>query len=152
MIRVFILTVTLALPWSAGAVDLSGTITILEGDALVYRGAGSVRGVEGLRLARGDIVETAASAFAQIEFTDQSIAQFGPATRAMINSSAERQKPERWLYLMEGWAKLSGGKHTAAAGAPFELRSPLIDIPANSAVVVLRHSPSEVSLYVERGE
>jgi len=59
MLRVFILALALTLPSHASAFDLSGTITILEGDALVYRGAGSVRGVEGLRLARGDIVETA---------------------------------------------------------------------------------------------
>lgn len=152
MIRALMLAAALAMTWNAHAVDSSGTITILEGNALVYRGAGSVRGVEGLMLARGDIVDMAASSFAQIEYSDQSIIQFGPATRAMMIGGTERQKPERWLYLMEGWVKLSAAKQSPTTAPALELRSPLIDVPANAAVVVLRQSPSDVSLFVERGE
>src|SRR5439155_7203044 len=93
---------------AAPAADPSGTITILEGDALVYRGMGRLYAAEGVRLAAGDIVETAASTFMQLELPDQTVAQFGPLTRVMLGSAAARGKsPERWLYLLEGWAKLS---------------------------------------------
>jgi len=153
MIRVLMLAAALAMMSSAHALDSTSTFTILEGNALVYRGAGSMRGVEGLKLVRGDIVDMAAASFAQIEYPDQSIIQFGPSTRVMMIGGTERQKPERWLYLMEGWVKLSTPKQAPTTAPALELRSPLIDVPANAAtVVVLRQSPSDVNLFVERGE
>jgi hypothetical protein len=135
-----------------GAAEQSGTITILEGDALVYRAAARLHAAEGVRLSPGDIVETSASTFAQIELVDQSVAQLGPSTRLMINASSTRQKPERSLYLMDGWVKLSGAKHDPAAGPGFDLRSPLLEIPAQASVVVMRAAPSEMALFVERGD
>ena len=156
MLRVLILAAVFASSCSAVAVataaDAWGTITILEGDALIYRASGRLHASEGVRLMAGDIVETAASTFAQAELADQSVAQFGPTTRVMINGSVTRQKPERWLYVMDGWAKVTGMKRDPAAGPGFDLRTPLFEMPANTAVVVLRGAPSEVNLFVERGE
>lgn len=152
MVRAFILAAALAATWCVHAADASGTITILEGEAVIYRGAGRVHAAEGVRVMPGDIVETAASTFTQIELADQSVAQFGPATRAMFNVTTSKQKTDRWLYLMDGWAKLIGAKRDAAAPSGFELRSPLVEVPASASVVVLRGSPAEVSLFVERGE
>ena len=152
MMRALILAAAIAAPCIACAADVSGTITILEGQALIYRGGGRLLAVEGLRLAPGDIVETAASTFAQVELPDQSVAQFGPATRVMISGSAQRQKAERWLYVMDGWVKVSGVKREPAAGPGLDVRAPLFEIPASPGVVVLRGSPAEVNLFVERGD
>lgn len=153
MLRGWILVAALAAPWAAFAADPSGTITILEGDALVYRGTGRVYAAEGLRLMAGDIVETGPSTFAQVELADQSVAQFGPATRVMLNAASARGRNERWLYLMDGWTKLTGAKRDAAATAPgFDARTPLLEIPASAAVVVMRTSPAEASVFVERGD
>ena len=152
MIRALILAAAIAAPCIAAAADALGTITILEGEALIYRGSGRLHAIEGVRLAAGDIVETAASTFAQVELADQSVAQFGPATRVMINASVPRQKPERSLYIMDGWVKVSGAKRDPATGPGFDLRAPLFEIPANPGVVVLRSSPAEVNLFVERGD
>ena len=152
MLRALILAAAMAASCSAMAADAAGTITILEGDALIYRGTERLQAVEGVRLNLGDIVETAENTFAQLELTDQSVAQFGPTTRVMINGSTQRQKPERWLYIMDGWAKVSGTKRDAAAGPGFDVRAPLFEMPANPSVVVLRASPTELSLFVERGD
>jgi hypothetical protein len=112
-----------------------------------------VHAAEGLRLWPGDIVETAASTFAQLELADQSVAQLGPATRVMLNTGSAKGKPEaRWLYLMDGWAKLAGAKRDAAAGPGFDTRTPLLEIPASPVVLVMRASPTEVSLFAERGD
>jgi hypothetical protein len=140
------------MPWCAWAADPSGTITILEGDAFIYRGASRLYANEGVRLESGDIVETAASGFMQLEWTDLSVIQFGPATRAMINSSAGRPKPERWLYVMNGWCKVTGAKAGAADGSGLELRTRLFTMPANTGVVVFAETPAETTLFVERGE
>ena len=154
MMRALILAAAIAAPCVAAAAtaDVSGTITILEGQAQIYRGSARLHAVEGVRLAAGDIVETADSTFAQIELGDQSVAQLGPATRVMISGSAQRQKPERWLYIMDGWVKVSGVKREPAAGPGLDLRAPLFEIPATPGVVVLRSAPAEVSLFVERGD
>ena len=148
----FLAAAIIAASCHAAPADSSGTITILEGDALIYRGMGRLHAAEGVRLAAGDIVETAASTFMQLELADQTVAQFGAGTRVMLGTGATRGKPERGLYLLEGWAKLSGTKREAAAGPGVDLHSPMLDIPATSGVVVLRVLPAEVNLFDERGE
>jgi hypothetical protein len=125
--RAILLAVAIAL---ASAADNLGTITILEGQALIYRGSGRLHAGEGVRLAAGDIVETAASTFAQLELGDRSVAQLGPATRVMLNADAPRKKAERWLYVIGGWVKLSSVKRDAAAGPGFDLRGGLKSPPA----------------------
>ena len=108
MLRGWILVAALAAPWTANAADPSGTITILEGEALVYRGTGRVAAVEGLRLQVGDIVETGASTFAQVELPDQSVAQFGPASRVMFNAATTKGKAEFVNYSFD--VKVEGGR------------------------------------------
>jgi hypothetical protein len=147
--RELILAAVLFGPLGAAAAEPLGTLTILEGEALVYRGGGRLHAAEGLRLAPGDIVETAKSTFMQIELADRSVAQFGPSTRVMFNTSTAR-RPERWMYLMDGWAKLAGVKREG--GSAIDLRTPLLEIPAGPAVVVLRATPAEATLFVERGD
>lgn len=134
---------------SARAADPTGMVTILEGDALVYRGTGRLHATEGLRLAPGDIIETGASTFVQVELGDQAVAQFGPSTRAWLGAGA-RQKPERWLYVMEGWTKVTGAKTPPAA---YELRTRPFWMPSTpGSVVVFKVVPAEAALFVERGE
>lgn len=152
MLRRLILAAVMLAPWCAWAAELNGTITILEGDAFIYRGASRLYANEGVRLEAGDIVETAASGFMQLELNDLSVVQFGPATRAMINSSARRQKPERWLFVMNGWCKVTGSKAGAADASGLELRTRLFTMPPNTGVVVFAQTPAETTLFVERGE
>jgi len=150
--RALLLAVAIAAPCMASAADNLGTITILEGQALIYRGSGRLHAGEGVRLAAGDIVETAASTFAQLELGDRSVAQLGPATRVMLNADAPRKKAERWLYVIGGWVKLSSVKRDAAAGPGFDLRGAAFEITASPAVVVLRYTPADVSVFAEAGE
>ena len=54
---IFLLLAALAAAGGAmAAVDVAGTVTILEGEALVTRAASRVRAAEGVRLQLGDIV------------------------------------------------------------------------------------------------
>jgi hypothetical protein len=154
MMRGLILAAAMAMPWGVHAADAApGIVTILEGDALVYRGSGRVQAVEGQKLVLGDIVETGPSTFVQIEFADQSMVQFGGATRVLLQGGTGRQKqPERALYVMQGWTKQAGVKREGASGAGFDLRTPLAEVAAGPGVVVMRSSPSELMLFVERGD
>jgi hypothetical protein len=151
--RSFVVTALLAAAsFSAGAADAPGTITILEGEAQIFRGLSRYVAAEGVRLAFGDIVETGDNAFMQIELGDQSTLQLGGISRVMINGGPGRAKPERWVYFMNGWAKISGAKRDPKADAPYEVRAPLFEIAPNPGVVVLLATPSDVQLFVERGE
>lgn len=134
----------------AGAAPL-GTVTLLEGPAQVLRGLGRLHAAEGVRLAPGDIVETApATAFLQLETPDKVVLQVGPATRLWLAAPGAKGKAERGLYLMSGWAKLDGAQRAANAPA-LDLKSPHIELPAANAVVVVNLAPEHSAVFVERG-
>ena len=150
MMRAMFLAAVFAAPCSALAADAFGTITILEGQALIYRDIARLHAAEGLRLAPGDIVETAPATFAQIEMVDQSVAQLGPSTRVMFNAAAAKQKSERGFFVMDGWVKVVAAKRNANE-AGFELRSALFEIAPHSAGLVLHAAPAAADLFVESG-
>lgn len=152
-LRIVVLLAALStMAWRADAVEAAGTMTILDGDALVYRGSGRVMAVEGLPVARGDIIETSEKGFAQIELAERVVAQMGPATRLQISASVGTRKPDTTLYALEGWLKLDGSKSAAGADSQPELRTPLGDVAVGTAVVVIKLTRAEMSLFVERGE
>jgi hypothetical protein len=132
------------------AAQSPGMVTILEGDALIVRGAARLRAAEGVRLALGDIVETANGTFVQIELSDQTVLDLGGATRVMIGGPA-KLKAERQLYAMAGWFKITNARKDPNARG-FEFRSPLLEIGVMPAVVTLQLKPGEVALFAERGE
>lgn len=150
--RSIVLAAMLAAASWAACADVPGTITILEGEAQIFRGMTRYVAAEGVRLGLGDIVETGDSTFIQIELGDQSTLQLSGISRVMINGSPGKTKPERWLYLMNGWAKMSGAKRDPKAEAAFELRAPLFEIAPSPGVAVLLATPSDVQLFVERGD
>jgi len=151
MLRSLVLAAAIAVPCLAQAADVVGTITILEGQAQVFRGLGRVQAAEGVRLSAGDIVETAAATFAQVEMVDQTIAQLGPATRLMIGEVGPRQKGGRFLYLMNGWIKLVAPKREAGAAPGLDLRSAQFEVPAAQATVVLHSLPGTLDAFAESG-
>jgi hypothetical protein len=157
MLRALMLIAAIAAPLGAGAGEASGatatSITILEGEALVYRGAGRLLAAEGLPLAPGDIVETAASTFLQMELPDRSVAQLGPSTRALLDGAASRGKAgaERSLYVLQGWAKVRVPT-PEGRGAGLDVRSPWAEIAAAPCTVVLHVLPAAgLTLFVESG-
>jgi hypothetical protein len=150
--RAWLMAIALFLPSAVPASAFLGTVTILEGQALVYRGIGRVQAAEGVRLDAGDIVETAPATFAQIELTDRSVLQLGPATRLMLPAAGAKQKPERVLYLLEGWLKIVAGARDTAAGPGFDLRAAQFEVPAGTGVVVLQATSTDLRLFVESGQ
>jgi hypothetical protein len=147
---IILLWAALAAAGSAVAAEVAGTVTILEGEALVTRAAGRLRAVEGMRLQPGDIVETGDAAFAQAELVDQTVLQIGPKSRVMVGGPV-RLKAERTLYALGGWFKLSNARKDGNVRA-FEFRSPLIEIGLLPGVVVMQLKANEATLFAERGD
>src|SRR5262245_32643629 len=147
---IFLLCTALLAAGSAVAADVAGTITILDGEALITRGAGRWRAAEGVRLQQGDIVETGDAAFAQVELVEQTVMAIGPNARIMIGGPV-RLKAERTLYALGGWFKLTNARKDGNARA-FDFRSPLLEIGVLPGVVVMQLKSNEATLFAERGD
>jgi hypothetical protein len=147
---IFMLCAALVAASSAVAADVTGTVTILEGEALITRAAGRVRAAEGVRLLPGDILETGDATFLQAELVDQTALQMGAKSRVMVGGPV-RLKAERTLYALSGWFKLSNARKEGNVRT-FEFRSPLIEIGLLPGVVVMQLKPNEVTLFAERGD
>jgi hypothetical protein len=147
---IFLLWAALAAAGGAAAADVVGTVTILDGEALIVRAASRLRVAEGVRLQPGDIVETGDSTFVQAELVDQTVLSMGPKSRIMVGGSV-RLKAERTLYALSGWFKLSNPRKDGNVRA-FEFRSPLIEIGLLPGVVVMQLKANEATLFAERGD
>jgi hypothetical protein len=150
MLRGIFLLCAALVAGSAVAADVVGTVTILEGEALITRAASRVRAAEGVRLQTGDIVETGDATFVQAELADQTVLQMGPKSRVMVGGPV-RLKAERTLYALSGWFKLSNARKDGNVRA-FEFRSPLIEIGLLPGVVVMQLKTNEATLFAERGD
>jgi len=147
---IFLLCAALFAAGGAMAADVVGTITILDGEALITRAAGRWRAAEGVRLQLGDILEMGDGAFAQVELVEQTVLAVGPNARVMIGGPV-RLKAERTLYALGGWFKLTNARKDGNARA-FEFRSPLLEIGLLPGVVVMQLKPNEATLFAERGD
>ena len=147
---IFLLCAALFAAGGAMAADVAGTITILDGEALITRAAGRWRAAEGVRLQQGDILEMGDGSFAQVELVEQTVLAVGPNARVMIGGPV-RLKAERTLYALGGWFKLTNARKDGNARA-FEFRSPLLEIGLLPGVVVMQLKPNEATLFAERGD
>jgi len=147
-----LLPVLLALPGLAlGAAPLA-TVTILDGDATVLRGATRLILAEGVRVEAEDIAETGdKTRLLRIEFDDGLIFDLGPGSRALLapRFSGDRTRSARF-YLMQGWAKVTVPKTTPAPPASFA--SPGFDLTALTRQIVVSIQPGEALLFAEAGE
>src|SRR5688572_6961481 len=147
---IFLLWAVLAAAGGAVAADVAGTITILDGEALITRGTQRLRAAEGVRVQQGDIVDTADATFVQVELVDQTVVGLGAKSRIMVGGPV-RLKAERTLYALGGWFKLTNARKDGNART-FEFRSPLIEIGLLPGVVVMQLKANEATLYAERGD
>lgn len=134
----------------AVAADVVGTVTILDGDALIVRGAARLRAAEGVRLLQGDIIETGDKAFGQIELVEHTVLEMGPKSKAMLGGPP-RYKLDHTVYALTGWFKLTNARQQGNVRA-FDLRSPLIEIGLLPGVVTMQLKPAEAVLFAERGD
>jgi len=135
----------------AVAADPVGLVTILDGNAFIYRGSGRGQPVEGMQVQSGDILDVGEGGFLRIEMPDKTDLQLGPRSDVMVTSSVGKGKPDRWIYVLRGWVKLASDRRDK--GVPgMEVRSPLVDVPPNQAIVVLHIVPEEAQVFSQVGE
>ena len=136
---------------SAALAAAPALVSILQGDATLVRQTTRYALAEGVALADGDIVETAADAFMQIEFDDGTIVGISEKGRLLLKPQITAPKTTTatpQLYLLEGWMKLTT---VPKAPAEFAFLTPAFELVSPGATVVARVRAKGYELFVESG-
>jgi hypothetical protein len=125
-------------------------VTLVDGDAVVIEGARRVVAAAGLQPGPGAIVETGVkTALLRLESPEQASIDLGPATKVMLVPpglpARAGQAPQ--LYLLQGWAKLTGRGSTAAPG----ISAPAIELAPFKGAAVVQTLKREQFVFVESG-
>jgi hypothetical protein len=125
------------------------TIGILQGGATLIRQSTRYALAEGSTLAEGDIVETPAGAFAQIEFGDGTLLGVGESSRMLISPRLGNAKTTvvPRLYLIEGWLKVRLPKPEMRFG----IVTPQLEIDPRGAALVARVQAKAFAVFAEAG-
>ncbi len=136
---------------AAAPVPGVGSLTLMEGSVRVIRGVNVMKGVEGMHLRQGDILESSDAGFAQLEFTGGAVIALGPASRLYIlrhsgdKSAAGKDSAE--LTLLSGWLK---GESAAGAGS-YRYETPTLAAATSAGTVLIHASPDESEVFLESG-
>ncbi len=143
----------LLFPIAASAVELIGTVTLLEGSASLLRGPSRYALAEGVRLEQGDILELGDKALCQVEFTDGTIVDLAPQSRLLIlayPAAAARTSVAAELFLLRGWMKVSTSRQPTRVVGRYS--TPLVELSTADATAVVQVSASEAAVFLESGE
>lgn len=125
-------------------------LTIVDGEAVVVDGARRLHAAPGLALAAGALIDTAANAtLVRIEWANGTLVDLGPGTRAMVSPPNFRARSGQTpaLYLLQGWAKLTG--HSAAPSGG--LVAPHLDLLPVAGSAVAWVGPPADHVFAETG-
>jgi hypothetical protein len=137
------LWLVLLLPLAASAQEM-GTVTLLEGPLRIMRGTEVLRGSEGVKLRRGDIVESSNTGFVQVELPGGAVFALGPSTGAFFRGRAGDAAE---VVVLSGWLK---AEIAPTAGA-YRCASPLLAATTRGGSVVLHADGDGSSIFVESG-
>ena len=148
---VALLLLSLILPLCAATQEV-GTLTVMEGGLRLIRGVMVMQAVDGMKLRQGDILESSAQGFYQLEFTDGTIVALGPSSQLFLLRSAPSRAgsadaPSTELVLLAGWLK----GESSAKSAAFRYSAPLLGAATQNGTVILQAQPDAASLFVESG-
>ena len=128
-----------------------GSLTLMDGSIRVIRGVNVLKGVEGMRLRQGDILESSDTGFAQLEFTGGAIVALGPASRVYIlRHSADKAaagKDSAELALLTGWLK---GESAAGAGS-YRYETPTLAAATSAGTVLIHATQDDSEVFLESG-
>lgn len=136
------LVLSVLFPLLAAAQDV-GTLTMREGALRLIRGTAVMQAQEGMHLRQGDIFETSAPGFAQLEFANGAVVALGPTTKFFVL----RYGTSTELVLLSGWVKgqMSSGSTT------YQYLTPQLTAGTTNGTLVLHATKETGELFVESG-
>lgn len=141
-----------SLPSLALAAPPLATATIVEGETVLIREAAAYGLAEGVRLQKGDIIQsTAKGRFVRVEFADGVVVDLAGGTQLMLSPKAgpDRGKAPPRLYLLNGIVKVGVPANLPATDTL--LASPNADLSAVSKGVVVSVTRQDASVFAESG-
>ena len=123
-----------------------GALTLVEGPLRVIRGTSVLRGAEGVRLRRGDIIESSNPGFVQLELAGGTVVALGASTRLFLFGHPSKVTTTE-LVLLSGWLK---GESGPSAGT-CRYASPLLAASTKDGSVVLHATNDATDIFVESG-
>jgi hypothetical protein len=142
-----LLPIPVATPAPAAGV---GSLTMMDGSVRVIRGVNVMKGVEGMRLRQGDILESSEAGFAQLEFTGGAVIALGPASRLYIlrhNGDKAAGNNTAELVLLSGWLK---GESATGAGS-YRYETPTLAASTTAGTVLMHATQDESEVFLESG-
>ena len=128
-----------------------GSLTLMDGSVRVIRGVNVLKGVEGMRIRQGDILESSDAGFAQLEFTGGAVVALGPASRVYIlRHGADKPatgKDTAELALLSGWLK---GESAAGAGG-YRYETPTLAATTSAGTVLIHAFEDGSEVFLESG-
>ncbi len=145
-----VLGLTALLAVSPAQAQSQALVGILQGSAVLVRQTTRHALAEGAALVEGDIAETAAGAFMQIEFDDGAIVAVGENSRLILKPRLTGLKTvgAPRAYLLEGWMKVSLPSKPQAG---FDLLSPQFELDVKAGAAVVRVQAKAYAVFVEGG-
>lgn len=136
---------------NAASAAAPALVSLLQGEGTLVRQTTRYALTEGVALADGDIVETAADAFLQIEFEDGTLVAMSEKGRLLLKPQITPPKTTSapaQFYLLEGWIKLTT---VPKPPAEFAFLTPAFEFVTPGATIVARVRAKSYELFVESG-
>jgi hypothetical protein len=149
-----LLSLALLLPLPLAAQEI-GALTLVEGHPRLIRGTTILQGAEGVRLRKGDIIESSDPGFVQLEFAEGTVVALGASSRLFIfnyvsgrtSGEPENKANVADLVLLTGWLK--GEVNSRIVSYRFE--SPLLAAATRGGTVVLHATVEAAEIFIESG-
>src|SRR5882757_10424771 len=127
----------------------AGTLTLVEGNVELIRGATLYAVSQGVRLGDGDILSIDPKGQAQVEFQDGAILNLSQGALAMLTTIASGARGQSEIAVLSGWAKFTQKK--SGKGIQYRYLTPRVEINAGEATAVLNTGDGSTDIYVESG-
>src|SRR5258706_6153861 len=127
----------------------AGTLTLVDGNVELIRGATLYAATQGVRLGDGDILSIDPKGQAQIEFQDGAILNLSQGARAMLTNIGSGARGQSEIAVLSGWAKFTQKK--SGKEAQYRYLTPRAEITAGEVTAVLNAGDGSTDIYIESG-
>lgn len=138
---------------SSALADAVGVFTDTDGDVKLLRGQYYYAAEAGVEVQDDDILETGASAAAQIEMRDGTVLKLGNNGRLVLSeyrTDDNRNVIRAGLDVLSGWLRFAVAK--LQGGADYHINTPTMTIGIRGTEGVIEAEHAQGALYLEEGE
>jgi len=128
----------------------AGTLTLVEGNVALIRGAAQYTAAPGVGLNDGDILTVGPKGQAQVEFQDGAILNLSQGASAMLAGNAAKRaaRAQPVITVLSGWLKLTQAR---PKGPAYLYATPVAEVVSADATAVLTAGTDSTAVFIESG-